>query len=249
MGVAAFGSSAFDDVGLGALAMKMRKRPVAPPPPIDADADLRQFLWMKWPLDATFNSEDWLAATSFEKLARAQLICAAWKSVPASSLPNDEQILKKLSGAGGQWPRVRDFALKGFKLHADGRLYQPALSKLAGDAWKTLLSSRKRQQAFRARRGNSNREEGRFVTVTQHVMSLKAKRSVDKEKDEYVSGMNTSLPPEVPWESRVRTYHSEVSAGKTKPFWHSNNWGPPPDQPGTRVPMKVLIQFGYRCAA
>jgi len=41
------------------------------------------------------------------------------------------------------------------------------------------------------------------------------------------------LPPDEPWPQRVAGYH------KTK-FWMPTNWGPPPGQPGCRVPAQFL---------
>ncbi len=46
----------------------------------------------------------------------------------------------------------------------------------------------------------------------------------------------TALPPAEPWEQRVRGY-------KPGGFWKPNDWGPPPENPLTRVPAPILAAW------
>lgn len=45
-----------------------------------------------------------------------------------------------------------------------------------------------------------------------------------------------ALPPSEPWEQRVRGY-------KPGGFWKPNDWGPPPEDPYTRVPGPILVAW------
>lgn len=44
------------------------------------------------------------------------------------------------------------------------------------------------------------------------------------------------LPPSEPWEQRMRGY-------KPGGFWKPNDWGPPPENPSTRVPAPILAAW------
>ena len=205
-----------------------------PLPPIESTADLHHLPWMKWPFEMTVGSEAWVAASPWEQLARTNLIAAAWRSVPAGSLPWEEKILKALSKSGARWPKIRSFALEGFKRHADNRLYHPVLTALAQETWKHVLSNRARQAQFRARRAN------RDVTVTRGVTYL----ARDNEIGEKKLGDDRQLPPAEPWDARTRGFAEDIAMGKTKPFWPARQWGPPPNSPGTQVPPELLMRYG-----
>lgn len=214
--------------------------PVDLPTPIDPTADLRHLPWMKWPFDETVASEAWAAASPWEQLARINLFATAWRSIPAASLPQEEKILKAFSKSGTRWPKVRDFALDGFKLHADNRLYHPILTSLAQEAWKHVLSNRTRQAQFRARR--NNRDDPRDVTVTRGV--IQRTRDNETRENQKLRG-EFGLPPAEPWDARTREYAEDIAKGKKEPFWPANQWGPPPDKPGTQVPPEFLRQYGF----
>lgn len=205
-----------------------------PSPPIEPTADLRHLPWMKSPFDMTVASEAWGAASPWEQLARFNLLIAAWKSVPAASLPKEEKILQALSKSGVRWPKVRDFALEGFKLHADNRLYHAVLTSLAEETWKRVLSNRARQAQYRARRTN------RDVTVTRGV----TQRARDYEIGEKRLGDDRQLPPAEPWDARTKGFAKDLAMGKTKPFWPVHQWGPPPNSRDTQVPPEVLSRYG-----
>lgn len=216
-----------------------------PEPPIQADADLRGLPWMKLPVSDLLEAEAWAGASVHEQIARINLMHAAWKAVPAGSLPQDEKLLRIFSKSGSRWPAVRDFALDGFQLHSDNRLYHPILTPLVDASWKAVKSNRQRQAVFRAKKsGDGSGTFPRYVTVTGHV----TQRTQDI-REEILSkkrqGINdASLPAEVPWGPRVRSYRADLLAGK-KPFWIPATMGPPPDNPLTWVPRQILMQYGF----
>src|SRR5262249_25021394 len=78
------------------------------------------------------------------------LYCHAWHQVPAGSLPNDDKLLAFYAGYGGNveaWKKIREAALHGFKLHADGRLYHPVNKEKAIAAEEKRIKNRKRTEA------------------------------------------------------------------------------------------------------
>jgi uncharacterized protein YdaU (DUF1376 family) len=118
--------------------------------------------------DRLMVSELWALSTGDEFKAALGLWCRAWKQTPAGSLPNDERVLAAFSGAGRDWHKVRDMALRGFVACDDGRLYHKTLCE---DVKRAAESKRKRKDrtkaASEARNGqrngqrNDNRNGGR----------------------------------------------------------------------------------------
>lgn len=94
-----------------------------PAPPVPPGADLRAFAYMPIDVRRLLSSDTWLLGTGDQKAAALSLWLEAWHQVPAGSLPNVDRALEQLSQAGRRWAAVRDFAMRGWVLHADGRLY------------------------------------------------------------------------------------------------------------------------------
>lgn len=123
-----------------------------PDPPVPGDVDLRDFQFM--PLDVLrLRDSDIAGLASGEEFKAAVLLwCVAWHQVPAGSLPDDDRLLARYSGAGPAWRKVRDMALRGFEKCADGRLYHPVICEKAMEAWgKRRLASAKGKAGARAR--------------------------------------------------------------------------------------------------
>lgn len=115
-----------------------------PEPPVAADCDLRTFRYMPFDVarfrDSRFSAVIDPAAGFFA----VQLWAAAWHQVPAGSLPNEDAMLRMLSGCGRDqrlWDSVKDGALYGFVPHADGRLYHPAITEFVIEAYGKLLKN------------------------------------------------------------------------------------------------------------
>lgn len=139
-------------------------------PLTDPDCDLRDFGFL--PLDALrLRDSDLASLASGEEFKAAVLLwCAAWHQVPAASLPNNEALLVKYSGAGRHWRKVKEMALRGFVLCSDGRLYHRVLSEKANEAWTKKKAQRERTRkatlarATTSRQRNDNRDEQRNDT-------------------------------------------------------------------------------------
>jgi hypothetical protein len=145
-----------------------------PEPLTPAECDLRGFAFM--PLDVVrLGDSDLIALSSGEEFKAAVMLwCKAWLQVPAASLPDDDRILARLSGAGRKWPVLREMALHGFILCDDGRLYHPVVAEKALDAWERRSQfaeqrdrDRERMREWRQRKRQRNEAVTRESVVTE----------------------------------------------------------------------------------
>lgn len=133
-----------------------------PQPMTTSECDLRDFPFMPLEVAQLLDSETWLTATGDEAKAAVTLWCKSWHQVPAASLPNNDRILALLSGAGAKWKKVKEVAMRGFVLCADGRLYHHVIAEKAMDSW-----ARKIAQRDRTRAATDARNAKRNVNVTE----------------------------------------------------------------------------------
>ena len=127
-------------------------------PLVPIDVDLRDFGFM--PLDVVrLRDSDLMAlATGDEFKAAVSLWCVAWHQVPAASLPNDDRLLARHSGAGPAWRKVKAEALRGFVECSDGRLYHETIAEKALEAWASKIAQRARTEAATKAREAKRRE-------------------------------------------------------------------------------------------
>lgn len=130
-----------------------------PAPLVPAEVDLRDFVFM--PLDVVrLRDSDLAALASGEAFKAAVMLwCVAWHQVPAASLPTDDRLLARHSGAGSLWRKVRDEALRGFVECSDGRLYHRTIAEKAVEAWEAKKAQRARVAAALAAREAKRRAE------------------------------------------------------------------------------------------
>jgi hypothetical protein len=149
-----------------------------PAPLVDADIDLSTTLYFPILIRRLFQSEFHLKATDSEWRAGFTLWLQSWEQHPSGSLPNDDRQLRRLAGlAGGarwKWYRVRDMALHGWVLCADGRLYHKMIAELVeltlGWTGRVTRAEQKRSKS------GANREQ------TKREPHLKSMPIFDKEK-------------------------------------------------------------------
>ena len=129
-----------------------------PAPLVPAEVDLRDFGFM--PLDVLrLRDSDLAALASGEEFKAAVLLwCVAWHQVPAGSLPTDDRLLARFSGAGPAWKKVRAEALRGFIECADGRLYHVTICEKALESWEAKLRQRARTKHATEAREAKRRE-------------------------------------------------------------------------------------------
>lgn len=130
-----------------------------PDPLVSAEVDLRDFGFM--PLDVLRLRDSDLAAlaTGDEFKAAVLLWCVAWHQVPAASLPCDDRLLARYSGAGAAWRKVKAEALRGFVECSDGRLYHATIAEKAREAWEAKAAQRARTAAATLAREAKRRAE------------------------------------------------------------------------------------------
>lgn len=135
-------------------------------PLVPVECDLRGMPWMPIETVRLLDSDIFALATGDEFKAAVALWCKAWQQVPAASLPDDDRILARLSGAGTRWKKVRDQALRGFVLCTDGRLYHPVIAEKALEAW----AHRQKQRDRAAKRWHSPGNAAAHATASATAM-------------------------------------------------------------------------------
>lgn len=161
-----------------------------PDPLVPPEVDLRDFGYM--PLDVLRLRDSDLAtlATGEQFKAAVLLWCAAWHQVPAASLPSDDRLLAKYSGAGTRWGRVKDMALRGFIECSDGRLYHPVIAEKA-------LEAVGRRGEFADRKENERERQRRHREVRKRLFAELRTRGVTAEWDastEHLRALLADLP-------------------------------------------------------
>lgn len=113
---------------------------------------------------------DLMALSSGEEFkAAVSLWCVAWHQEPAGSLPKDDRMLARHSGAGKDWPKLKAMALRGWYECSDGRLYHPVICEAVVDALK-------RQEQYRETAENEvNRKQryrNRLKEISEQLRAL-----------------------------------------------------------------------------
>lgn len=129
--------------------------PAALPPLVPPDVDLRDFDFVPIFRRRLFASRFHHLASPTEWRAGFILWLKSWDEVPAGSLPNDDRELCALAECGRdmrEWRKVKRWALHGWTLCGDGRLYHPTVAEIALDAWERKQANRHRTEAATAAR-------------------------------------------------------------------------------------------------
>lgn len=143
-----------------------------PAPLVPAEVDLTGYRYMPYYGDRLRDSDLNGRATDAEYRAAHNLWWAAWKQVPAASLPNDDGTLCKLADLGRDtrtWRAVKERAMHGFVLCSDGRYYHRVLAEVALEAWAGREEHRRRTTKARIAAlekrlsGVSNRDEKQHI--------------------------------------------------------------------------------------
>lgn len=158
-----------------------------PAPLTPADSDLSDFGFM--PLEVgRFRRSDLVTQEEPEAIVAAVLLWgAAWHSVPAASLSNDDRSLAQAAGFGravDAFRAVKDGAMRGFIECSDGRLYHPVVAEKAREAWEAKLKRLWRTECARIRKANERaREKGLEEDVAQSFEEWRASRYAAAEPD------------------------------------------------------------------
>lgn len=184
-----------------------------PAPPVYPDLDLRDFPYMPLDVVRLRDSEMAVLSSGEEFRAAVMLWCAAWHQVPASSLPNDDRILANLAGFGRDveaWMRIKEAALHGFALHADGKLYHSVIAEKATEA-----DNKRKAFAERGKAGANARWKDKQSSSDAQALLADAKgregkgieeKGIKKETEE---GANAPQPMRKKRERKVETRISD----------------------------------------
>ncbi len=154
-----------------------------PEPPVPPDADLRHFHEMPIDVVRLFQSELAIMGDPADNWYALTLWGKAWHQVPAGSLPTGDLYLQRLAGITNPrtWKRHREGAMRGWKLHSDGRLYHSVLTEKVLAA---LRLSRAGKAAAKGRWGSKKEAENidsdgiqREFPVTQPEFDAKFDRT------------------------------------------------------------------------
>lgn len=124
--------------------------PLTPP-----DCDLRDFPRMMIDINRLRGSEFDSTLDDAAWRAGLNLWLTAWHQVPTASLPADDANLAKAAGLGRDvktWRKVKDVALRGWKLCDDGKLYHQVIAEIALEVWIDKLGQRVSSGAGNAKR-------------------------------------------------------------------------------------------------
>lgn len=172
-----------------------------PEPLTPSDCDLRDFPFM--PLDVQrLRDSDLAALESPECCWSAVLLwCASWHQVPAASLPDDDRVLAQLAGFGRvvkEWQRVRDGALRGWIVCADGRLYHPVVAAKACDAWESKFQARWKSECARIKKHNQRHGTTITFPTLDEFLSPDYRDPVPRDKRKVSQGTNADSPQDIP---------------------------------------------------
>lgn len=205
-----------------------------PTPPVPPDADVRGF--QSYPIDVTrlFKSAAWIKAPWMARGAVLALWFSAWQEVPAGSLPNDEDMLADAAKVGADWPAVREYALRGWVLHSDGRLYHAVVCEKVLDA----LTKRESQSKAGKKRWKNKRKLN-DATATKRLSRGTA--SLKPPSLPYPNGRDPSLRSGSPDDVReAADLLGEVAAADSPAV---------NDAKGTRLPKTWTLPPAWRLTA
>jgi hypothetical protein len=156
-------------------------------PLVAPEVDLRDFDFVPIFRRRLFASKFHHLASASEWRAGFILWLKSWDEVPAGSLPNDDRELCALAELGRDlrdWRKVKKWALHGWLLCDDGRLYHPIVAEIALEAWERKQANRRRTEAASAAR-RDKRYVQRDVQREPHVTrSTKNRTRTEYQKPE-----------------------------------------------------------------
>ena len=142
-------------------------------------------------LDSDFNQ----MASNAEFRAGFNLWAKSFLQVPAASLPDDDRILRGLSGAGEAWPEVREMALRGWVKCNDGRLYHAVVAEKAAVAWGGRVKFQARTDA--ARRALAEKRERERVAREAANCGAQEQAGSDRGGQALSQGLSQTVKPSV----------------------------------------------------
>jgi len=112
--------------------MGLNEKTALPEPP--PSSDFQSHTWFPMPIDLIL-SDPWFAgATDAEAWGMVKMMAAAWRQIPAGSLPDDLTNIRHIAHIRDRKGLVMAAIRKPWVLCSDGRLYHPKLSKMVAQS-------------------------------------------------------------------------------------------------------------------
>lgn len=221
----------------------------APEVPYPADTKVRGW---KFQLDheRINQSDTWALAPPDMRPWLLMLWHVAWQQIPAGSFSNDDAVIAaKIGMELRQFKANRDILLRGWILHADGRLYHQVIIEQVFNYQEHNNKERKRITAWREKKkAEKQAKSNADVTRNKHVCT-----TPEPEPEPEPSKANALHPPYPPgmdrlaWDEYTR-YRQSIKARKLKPrseqsmqAWLAEQ-GPPETQ---RAIVEQTIRNGW----
>mgnify|MGYP000267042823 FL=1 len=152
------------------------------------------------------DSDTWGKSTPGEFKAAIGLWCKSWGQVPAGSIPNDDEILRKWLGMSpDEWAVDKLGAMRGFVLCSDGRWYHPVVCEKAREAMpgRHEFQAKRSASAERKARERQDRHD-LFDLLSKHGHTPEFNTPTSKLRElaaSYVTPPGVTAPPANPRQS------------------------------------------------
>lgn len=205
-------------------------------PPVPPEVDLRGFDWFPLFRRRLFASRFHRLASPAEWRAGVILWIKSWDEVPAGSLPNDDRELASLAEVPRdlrEWKKIRKWAMHGWELADDGRLYHQTVAEMTLEAWGRMEANRQRTAAARKSRWQ-NSDGSATTSVTGSTLpdrTFNYNSNLDSDTPRARTN-GAHLPAEPPWAARLQSW---AKGHRWNPLH-----GPAPDEPGCLAPVGLI---------
>jgi uncharacterized protein YdaU (DUF1376 family) len=210
--------------------------PLTPP-----DCDLRGLQFMPLDVVRLLDSDLYALSSGDEFKAAVSLWCKAWLQVPAGSLPDDDRVLSRLSGAGSRWAKVKAVALRGFVKCLDGRLYHRALSEKALEAYRRRVEQRDRANV---RWQTQKNDKGQTFSDSAKPEGKKANKN---NETAHATALPPHMPPHMPRQCKGQG-EGEKKEKKAASRPELDAARPPPPPPAEALLDRAVAELGVNLA-
>ena len=147
--------------------------------------------------------------------ASVMLMVGSWNQKPMGTLPAEDDLLSRISDHGkdvGEWKKVKEVALRNWRLCTDGRYHHPLIAKMVLELWLDRV-----QASIKGAKGNASRwglitdEAGMRDAVkegAQSLLELSPKSRVLKSP--LIKSLLEIVEEERPWVVREKIAELEV---------------------------------------
>jgi hypothetical protein len=208
----------------------------------------------KFPMDMGRLRNSQLALLADGEAFRAAVLLwgAAWESDPVGSLPDNDAALCAAAGLGRDretWKRIKDEAMRGFKLCSDGRRYHEVVCQLAREIrGRSYRASSHGKRAAQARWGKNNGDNfAENAKTEQHAQgdarayarAMPVHKTIVKSKVDGKTIVGEVLPPDPEKPRPVTKRHGVDSQSRRAPV---SSCAVPAIPPGQASPTSLTVK-------